>query len=101
MYVGFPGDKNIESDEDDTESVAESTSEAQVNDIIIDDSMIISFENERKNLANKCSFPISTNIDSWKSLQPYRFHMMKDKNVNIFEKWPLYDHSDGACLVIT
>lgn len=87
--------------EDEDQEVVENPEDGQ-SQIIFTDSQINNFESERKNLAHKTSFPVSTNIEAWRSLRNYRFHMIKtDKNINIWEKWPLYTHSDGACLVNT
>lgn len=58
------------------------------------------FEIARKNLANRTSYPISSNLDAWRDLRRYRYHMIKtDKQVNIWEMWPLYTNVDAACLV--
>lgn len=82
-------------EEEDEETLADSETEN-----CSDEASIETLEIERKNLATKTSFPISTNLEAWRSLQSYRFSMIKkNKTVNIFEMWPLYTHSEASCLV--
>lgn len=61
---------------------------------------IQSAEIERKNLANKTAYPIASNLEKWTILRKYRFYMIKEDNeMDILGKWPLYSHTDAACLV--
>lgn len=102
--------KNEDYENEDSEELAESSEENDGDDEEnnfefptpeeIGNSEIEKYEIERKNLANRTSFPLSDNMKAWNALRSYRFFTIKNnKNVNIWEMWPLYTNSEAAGLV--
>lgn len=94
--------KNSKSDESDVQDEEEEEDDESENlsslnfpqNIDLNASEIEAFEIDRKNLANKTAFPISTNLEAWNALRKYRFYMIKnDKTINIWESWPLHIHT--------